>query len=169
MSVFGGIIAGYLDYNALKILHLFGIILFMGNIIVTAWWRVMADRTGDYRVIAFAQRQVVLTDMVFTFGGVVILAIAGCGMVFHMKENIMEELYAQRWLWWGYTLFIISGVIWVVVLIPIQIIQSRMSQKFTVTDEIPERYWPYGKIWLSFGALATVVPLANMYWMVIKA
>lgn len=129
----------------------------------------MVGWTGDYRVIAFAQRQVILTDMVLTFGGVVILAIAGFSIVFHMNENIMEEVYAQRWVWWGYTLFIISGIIWVVVLIPIQIIQSRMARRFTVTGEIPERYWLYGKIWLSFGALATVVPLANMYWMVIKA
>ena len=169
MSIFGEIIAGYLDYNILKILHIFGIILFMGNIIVTAWWKVTADRTGDYRVIAFAQRQVILTDMVFTFGGAIILAAAGFGMVFHMNENIIEEIYAERWLWWGYTLFIISGVIWVVVLIPVQIIQSRMARKFAVTSEIPERYWLYGKIWYAFGTLATVVPLANLYWMVIQA
>lgn len=169
MSVFGAFIGSIFDYSTLKILHLLGVIIFMGNIIVTAWWRVMADQTGDYRIIAFAQRQVILTDIVFTLGGVVLLATAGFGMVFHMNENIMEEISAQRWLWWGYTLFIISGVIWVAVLIPIQIIQSRMARKFAVTGEIPKQYWLYGKIWLAFGIVATVVPLANMYWMVIKA
>ena len=29
----------------------------------------MADRTRDPKIIAFAQRQVTLTDWVFTFGG----------------------------------------------------------------------------------------------------
>ncbi len=169
MSLFGEIIGGYLDYNTLKIMHLFGVIIFMGNIIVTAWWKAMADRTGDYRIVAFAQRQVIQTDKVFTLGGVVILAISAFGMVFHMNENILAEIYAERWLWWGYTLFVISGVIWGTVLIPIQIIQSRMARKFAVTGEIPERYWLYGKIWYSLGTLATVVPLANLYWMVIKA
>ncbi len=169
MSLFGEFIARYFDYNSLKILHLFGIILFMGNIIITGWWKIMADRTGDYRIIAFAQRQVTLTDWVFTFGGVVILAVAAFGMVFHINENIMEEISGKRWLWWGYVLFAISGIIWAVVLIPVQIIQARMARQFATTGEIPERYWFCGKIWLWFGILATVIPLMNIYWMVIKA
>ncbi len=88
MTIFGEFAATYLDYNTLKIIHMFGIILFMGNIIITGWWKSMADRTGDYRIIAFAQRQVTLTDWVFTMGGVVILLIAGLGMVGHMNQDI---------------------------------------------------------------------------------
>lgn len=168
MSFFGEFIARYFDYESLKILHLIGVIMFMGNIIITGWWKVMADRTGDYRVISFAQRQVTLTDWIFTFGGVVILAVSAFGMVFHMNENIMEEVFEQRWLWWGYTLFIVSGVIWVTILIPMQIAQARMALRFTATGEIPGRYWLYGKIWLWFGILATAVPLISLYWMVTK-
>jgi len=169
MTPFGELIAGYLQYDTLKILHLFGIICFMGNIIITGWWKVMADRTGDYRIIAFAQRQVTLTDWVFTFGGVLILLIAGFGMVYQMNVNIMQEIHAERWLWWGYYLFLASGVIWALILIPVQIIQARMAREFSQTGEIPPRYWFYGRIWLGFGILATVIPLANLYWMVTKA
>jgi len=129
----------------------------------------MADRTNDYRVIAFAQRQVTLTDWIFTFGGVFILAVAAFGMVFHMNENILEEVYKERWLWWGYTLFIVSGVIWGAILIPVQFLQARMAREFALNGVIPDRYWFYGKIWLWFGILATVIPLANIYWMVVKA
>lgn len=49
-------------YLLIKSLHLLGVILFVGNIIVTGWWKVMADRTGNPAIIAFAQRQVTLTD-----------------------------------------------------------------------------------------------------------
>ncbi|NBX00290.1 MAG: DUF2269 family protein, partial [Methylophilaceae bacterium] len=56
-------------YLLLKSLHILGIILLMGNIIVTAWWKFMADKTKDPSVIAFAQRQVTLTDFVFTAPG----------------------------------------------------------------------------------------------------
>ncbi|MEE9314220.1 MAG: DUF2269 family protein [Rhizobiaceae bacterium] len=169
MSAFGTLIAGYLDYNTLKIMHLVGLIMFMGNIIITGWWKIMADRTGDYRVIAFAQRQVTVTDWIFTAGGVFILLIAAFGMVSHMNENIMEEVYSTRWLWWGYTLFIISGVIWALILIPMQVLQARMAHKFAETGEIPDRYWLYGKIWVIFGITATIIPLANVYWMVVKS
>jgi uncharacterized membrane protein len=64
-------------YLLLKSLHIFGAILLLGNIIVTAWWKIMADRTRDPRVIAFAQRQVTLTDWVFTAPGALITVVAG--------------------------------------------------------------------------------------------
>ena len=169
MSAFGEIVAQYLDYETLKIMHLFGVIIFMGNIIITGWWKVMADRTGDYRIIAFAQRQVTLTDWIFTFGGVLIVLIAAFGMVYHMNTDVLAEIYDTRWLWWGYHLFLVSGIIWVVVLLPMQIVQARMARKFAETGEIPEKYWFYGKVWLWFGILATIIPLANIYWMVVKA
>ena len=56
-------------YAVFKVLHLFGVILFLGNIIVTALWKSLADRTGDPRIIAYAQRLVTVTDWVFTQGG----------------------------------------------------------------------------------------------------
>ena len=38
-------------YLWLKVVHIFGVVLFLGNIIVTGWWKNMADRTkksSDY-------------------------------------------------------------------------------------------------------------------------
>ena len=47
MSFLGAMIASIFDYSTLKILHLFGVIIFLGNIIITGWWKLMADRTAD--------------------------------------------------------------------------------------------------------------------------
>ena len=169
LSSLGSLFGSLLDYETLKMLHLFGVIIFMGNIIVTGWWKVMADRTGDFRIIAFAQRQVTLTDWVFTAGGVLVVLGGGFGMVFHMNADVMGEIGQTRWLWWGYHLFLLSGVIWVLVLIPCQVVQARMARRFAETGDIPERYWLYGRVWLWFGILATVIPAINLYWMVAKA
>ena len=49
--------------------NLLGVVIFLGNITVTGWWKLMADRTGDSKIISFAQRQVTLTDYVVTTGG----------------------------------------------------------------------------------------------------
>jgi uncharacterized membrane protein len=43
-------------YLALKLIHLLGVVLFLGNIIVTAVWKALADQTGEPRTIAYAQR-----------------------------------------------------------------------------------------------------------------
>ena len=62
-----------MSFEAFKVVHLFGVILFLGNIIVTGVWKVLADRTGEPRVIAYAQRLVTLTDWIFTAGGVALI------------------------------------------------------------------------------------------------
>ena len=49
-----------MSYQAFKVVHLFGVVVFLGNIIVTALWKVMADRTAEARIIAYAQDLVTL-------------------------------------------------------------------------------------------------------------
>ncbi len=161
---------GTLSYETWKIIHLFGIMIFMGNIIITGWWKVMADRTRDPAVVAFAQRQVTVTDFLFTAGGAAILLTAAFGMVSHLSEgdDPMRLIHDTTWLSWGYWLFIASGVIWVLVLIPVQIIQARMAHRFAVTGDIPDAYWRLGLVWGIFGLAAILLPLVNIYWMVMK-
>lgn len=151
-------------YLFLKSLHILGAVIFLGNIIVTGWWKFMADRTQNPVIIGFAQRQVTLTDYVFTAGGLLLVLATGIGnAVLHNMDYL-----TIKWLAWGYWLFIISGVIWVAVLIPVQIKQAKMARQFENGGDIPESYWKLGRIWIIFGTLATVIPLANIYWMVFK-
>ena len=152
------------SYLVWKGLHLLGVILLLGNIVVTAWWKTMADRTGDPRIIAFAQRQVTLTDFVFTAPGALLAIVAGDAMAYGYMANTWSIL----WLNWGRGLFIAAGVIWLSVLIPIQIRQARMARTFAEADAIPEAYWRLSSRWKYFGALAVVLPSLNIYWMVFK-
>ncbi len=150
-------------YLALKTLHIAGAVVFLGNIMVTAWWKVMADRSGDPRVIAFAQRQVTLTDWVFTFGGVLLLAAGGYG-----NAALHGIPLATPWVSLGHWLFVLSGVIWVTVLIPVQVHQARLARGFAAGGPIPGRYWRLNRLWLAFGLVATLLPLGNLYVMVFK-
>lgn len=151
-------------YLWLKILHLFGMTVFLGNIIVTAWWKLMADRTRDPQIIAFAQRQVTLTDYVFTAGGAAILLSAGWGNAALHGMDVLQI----RWLSWGLWLFSATGLIWVAILIPIQIRQARMAQEFSVSGNIPPEYWRLSRLWAIWGFVATLLPLMTFYWMVAK-
>ena len=151
-------------YLLLKSLHILGAVIFLGNIIVTGWWKVMADRTRNPAVIAFAQRQVTLTDYIFTGGGVVLILATGLGNAILHNMDFLNI----KWLSWGFWLFNISGIIWITVLIPVQIKQAKMARQFANGGDIPESYWTLGRLWIIYGTLATVIPLANLYWMVFK-
>ncbi len=138
-------------YLLLKTVHLAGAVIFLGNIIVTAWWKVMADLTRNPVIIGFAQRQVTLTDWLFTLGGIILILIGGFGAAA------------------GLALFIASGVIWIAVLIPVQIKAARIARGFAQGGEIPERYWRLQRLWMVFGIIATALPFANIAVMVFKA
>ena len=152
------------SYLLLKSIHIFGVILLMGNIIVTAWWKFNADKTKDPRVIKFAQRQVTLTDFVFTAPGAFLAVVAGDSMSYVFMSNTWDI----EWLTWGRCLFIASGVIWITILIPTQIKQARMVRNFSDAKSIPEEYWKLSKRWNVFGAIAVTLPLINIYWISIN-
>jgi hypothetical protein len=61
---------GSMRHEAWLALHILGVVLFLGNIVVTAVWKVLADRTRNPAVVAYAQRLVTVTDIAFTATGV---------------------------------------------------------------------------------------------------
>lgn len=78
------------------------------------------------------------------------------------------DLRGTTWLFWGQTLFAASGLIWIAILIPTQIVQARQARAFANGGTIPGSYWRHGRRWAIWGTIATVVPLANLYFMVFK-
>ncbi len=151
------------SYLWLKLIHIAGVVLFLGNIIVTGWWKVAADFTRNPQIIAFAQKQVTLTDYVFTFGGVIILLAAGMANI-----GIHHISISTYWVKNAFNLFTLSGLIWLIVLIPIQFKQAKMAKIFAETGDIPMQYWRLCTRWYVFGVIATILPLINLYWMVFK-
>ncbi|MBK8474900.1 MAG: DUF2269 domain-containing protein [Opitutaceae bacterium] len=147
----------------LEFLHVLGACLFVGNNVVTPFWRFFAERTRDPRVIAYSQRLITLTDIVFTGGGIALLMLSG-----HIQLADRPELWGEGWFLWAYGAFVLSGVIWLAVLLPIQISQARMARGFADGGEIPSRYWRLSFIWSVAGSAASVLPLVSLYLMVVK-
>jgi uncharacterized membrane protein len=59
-------------------------------------------------------------------------------------------------------------VIWILILVPTQIVQARQARAFASTGAIPESYWRHNRRWYIWGTLATLIPLGNLYVMVFK-
>jgi uncharacterized membrane protein len=145
-------------------LHILGVVLFLGNLIVTAVWKTLADRTKNPPVVAYGQRLVTVTDFAFTATGAVLIIVAGQVMA----QDYGGVFSGPAWLTWGWSLFIASGVIWLTILIPIEVLQARLARGFRDGGVIPERYWRLSRLWATFGVIATILPLFNLYLMVFK-
>ena len=143
-------------------LHILGVSLFLGNIIVSALWKVLADRTGNYAVVRFATRLVNVTDTVFTGLGAALLLTTG-----HLLAQNHGGVLANDWILWSYGLFGVSGAIWIAVLLPIQFKQAKLLREST-TETIPQAYYRLARVWSVAGAIATLFPLPAIYLMVAK-
>ena len=83
-------------YAWFKCLHLLGVILLLGNAIVTGVWKALADRSRLPSTVAYAQRLVIVTDWVFTGSGIALTVLGGYGMVYQSHLS----LTGNTWLMW---------------------------------------------------------------------
>ena len=152
-----------MSISLIKFIHILGAVLFVGNIIVSAFWKVLADRTGELVVIRHATRTVNLADVYFTVGGIILLLGAG-----HALAPEYGGVMSKNWILWSYILLIASGVIWAFILLPVQISQSRLLERLGSLDSIPDRDWRLATVWTVAGTVASVLPLIAIYLMVVK-
>lgn len=151
-------------HEILKFIHVLGVVILIGNVTVTAFWKVFADRTENPSVVAYGQRLVTLTEFFFTLTGIALILIGGYGMIYVAGLDPLQP----GWLVEGQLLFLLSGLIWLVVLVPIQIRQARAARRFENGGTIPDSYWGDGRRWLIWGVVATVFLVRAVYVMIAK-
>ncbi|KAF1045223.1 MAG: hypothetical protein GAK35_01442 [Herbaspirillum frisingense] len=149
--------------TTLKAIHLLGAVLLLGNIIVTAFWKTLADRSGNLDVIRFAVRVTNWADVVFTAGGIVLLAGAG-----HAMAPAFGGVTGSFWLRTAYGLFLATGLLWLAVLVPVQRQQARLLQPLPPHAVIPAAYRRLALVWAWAGSLATLLPLVAAWLMVAR-
>ena len=148
-----------MDAN-LKLIHLVCACLFLGNVIVSGIWALLAERTRNHAIIQFSNRMVLITDVFFTLRGSLGVVWTGHGMA-----ESYGGAQGHPWIQWSYALLSISGLMWLFVLVPIQLKQrALLKNSHTVCAE----YWRLSRIWKIAGGLATLLPLPIVYFMVTK-
>jgi uncharacterized membrane protein len=151
-------------YALFKSVHIIGVVILLGNVTITAFWKVLADRTGNARIIAHAQHGVTVADWIFTLAGIILILIGGYSAVVIAGMPLASTV----WLVIGQLLFAASGFIWLGVLIPIQIRQARVARSMAPDNAVPSQYRRDNRIWLIWGVVATAPLVAAIYVMVAK-
>ena len=149
-------------YEIAKFLHLTGVVMLMGNITVTAIWKYFADRTQRPEVLSFAQKLVTYTDWSMTVWGVVLLTGGGYFMVFSVNWPL-----TLHWLLASQILFVVAGLIWLFLLVPIQVRQARLARNFAGND-VGDDYRKLSRRWLFWGLISTLPLLAATWLMIAK-
>ena len=145
-------------------LHLIGVLLMVGNIITAAFWKVRADLTRNPLVIHHAVKNVMTADYFFTIPGLVLIIISGAVMA----GQFGVSLVGLNWLTLSLILLLITGFIWLAILIPLQLRMIRYSADSVKTGVISAEYRRASRQWAIYGVAATFLPIVILYLMVMK-
>lgn len=147
-------------YLILKALHVIGAVLLVGNVTVTGFWAAYLyrhrRRTVSFRPVA---RAILLTDLVFTFGGGTLLVVSGLLMTRLGGIPILGTPWIREAVQW----LIVSSLLWLTVLLPDQ---WRMERVDPADDPVIRRLFLR---WSVVGWSATVMLFYGVWVMVRKA
>jgi len=112
-----------MDYNTLIALHIISVVLLLGVGGGSAFYKFMADRSGNLEVIVHTNKMVVVADWLFTTPSVVAQPITGVMLV-----NLLGYSFDEWWLLLSVNLYVISIVLWLVA-VYLQIKMKNMALK----------------------------------------
>lgn len=147
------------SYQWHKVLHILGVVIFMGNMIVGPVWFSFAYYSKDAHVLKFAARLLQKTDLYLTIPGVALTVLNGLCL-----SAVYGGSHAQPWLM--HSIYLILSM-WILS-VPLVFLQEKLF--LTIENEAHNT----AKInrlliqWSILGSLVMIPPGIIFYWMVVK-
>jgi len=138
--------------------------VFLGNIITAAFWKVRADRSGSLEAIAATAKAISTADYAFTLPGLAGLLVTGILMV----GMTGWQRFQEPWLGGSLVLLIITALIWLGLLLPLQRRMARLAQASVQQGTLDPAYTKASKQWAMYGGIATLLPVIILFLMVLK-
>lgn len=152
-----------MSYLSLKVIHILSMVLLFGTGLGSAWYKWMADRSGDIHHIAVTNKQVVLADWVFTTPTVIIQPITGIMLLYTLDISL-----TTNWVMWSIGLYTLAGLCW----LPVVWLQIKMrdisNQAVSMNTGLNATYWKYAKTWFWLGVPAFLSMIVIVILMVFK-
>jgi len=145
-------------YLVLKLVHLIGVVLFLGNITVGVFWKSYADVTRNPAIIARTIDGIIKADRIFTIPGLLLLLIGGIGAA----QVGGLPILSTGWILWGLTALILSGIAFA----PLSRTQRALSAAANAGNL--QEYDRLAGSWNIWGTLGLVFPIIAFVLMILK-
>ena len=122
-------------YIHAKFIHILCVTLFFANAVIGMIWETRSLLSNDLNAVRYTYQTVVWLDAIFTAPLIIISVMTGI-----MMGTILGGIWSIGWLSIAFTLFLLSGLVWVLADIPTQY-QVKREFKSIPDDvrEIPDR------------------------------
>ena len=141
-------------YQFLKVIHVFAVILFIGNIVTGLFWKRHADRTRNRAIIAHTLDGLIRADRWFTIPGVIVITVAG--VLAAIQAGL--PLLRTGWILWSIVAFSLSGLAFAWRVAPLQ---KQLLTLATVSSDEGFDWTSYHSKslqWEWWGLFATLTP-----------
>jgi uncharacterized membrane protein len=150
-------------YLILKTVHILAAVVFLGTGFGSAYYRFRADRSGDPRVVAWCQHEIVRADWWFTVPSGLSLPVTAMALVIY--EGIP---WRTPWILWGIAGYVTAGVFW----LPAAWLQLEMRRladaALSLGEPLPPRYHRCARIWAALGVPSFLAAMLTVWVMVAK-
>lgn len=150
-------------YLVIKYIHILSAIVLFGTGFGSAFYKWMADRSGNLAHIAVVNRHVVLADWLFTTPTVIIQPVTGFWLAALAGWSLSSD-----WLFISVGLYLFAGLCW----LPVVYLQIKMrnmaDQVLEQGMNLPEQYRHYTRIWFLLGVMAFTAMVIVVYLMTTK-
>lgn len=150
-------------YSLVKTLHILSMVLLFGTGLGSAFYKWMADRSGNIAHIAVINRHVVLADWIFTTPTVIFQPLSGLWLAITIGLPLTTP-----WIAASLILYAIAGACW----LPVVYLQIKMRDLATHAIEqntpLPDRYWRMTRWWFWLGVPAFIAMVLVVALMVFK-
>lgn len=145
----------------LRWIHILGAAVLLGTGAGIAFFMMMAQRSGDPRIIAHTSGAVILADWIFTATAVILQPVTGFALAFILGWDLTEG-----WILLSLGLYVLVGCFW----LPVVWIQHRLRDLAieSIDRELTSEFRRLYRIWFLCGFPAFLSVLAILWLMVAR-
>jgi uncharacterized membrane protein len=152
-----------MTYTTLKTLHILSMVLLFGTGLGSAFYKWMADKSGNVGHIAITNRHVVLADWLFTTPTVIFQPLSGWWLA-----ELTGLPLTMPWLALSLCLYVLAVACW----LPVVWLQIRMrnisADAAARNVPLPDAYWRMARLWFWLGVPAFIAMVLVVTLMVFK-
>jgi uncharacterized membrane protein len=154
-----------MNYFYYKLIHVFAVVIFLGNIITGLYWMQIAVKTKELQIISHTMKGIIKADRYFTIPGIIIITTFGIMAAISAHFPIFHT----GWIVWSIILFSISGIVFSIKVAPLQ---RKIYNLTSNKNGSPDFDWKnFDKIYLQWdvwGLIALATPLLAFLMMILK-
>lgn len=147
------------EHAILRMMHVTGAVLLIGNVTVTGFWATYLYRAWPDVPFHPVARAILWTDLVFTLAGGTLLTVSGILLAMRLRLPVFET----PWLLKGIVALGLATLVWLAVLLPVQLRLERTAPH----DRARLRRLFLG--WSVVGWADTLLLLYGLWAMVVRA